>query len=68
MTIFGQSGGGGKVTTLMAMPSARGLFHKAVAMSGSFIAASTRDASKQVATAVMKELGLTRRRSTGCTR
>ena len=58
VTIFGQSGGGGKVTTLMAMPSAKGLFHKAVALSGSFIAASTRDASNQVATAVMKELGL----------
>ena len=69
VTIFGQSGGGGKVTTLMAMPSAKGLFHKAVAMSGSFIAASTRDASNQVATAVMKELGLEPdRRSTGCTR
>ena len=43
VTIFGQSGGGGKVTTLMAMPAAKGLFHKAVAMSGSFIGAATRD-------------------------
>lgn len=34
--IFGQSGGGAKVNTLMAMPSARGLFHKAVNQSGSF--------------------------------
>jgi para-nitrobenzyl esterase len=58
VTIFGQSGGGGKVTTLMAMPAAKGLFHKAVAMSGSFIGASTRDASKQLAQAVMKELGI----------
>jgi para-nitrobenzyl esterase len=60
VTIFGQSGGGGKVTTLMAMPSARGLFHKAVAISGSFIAASDRDRSTELATLVMQELGLSR--------
>ena len=35
VTIFGQSGGAGKVTTLMAMPSAEGLFHRAIAQSGS---------------------------------
>ncbi len=58
VTIFGQSGGGGKVTTLMAMPKAKGLFHKAVAMSGSFIATSTPDSAKTLALAVMKELGL----------
>jgi para-nitrobenzyl esterase len=58
VTIFGQSGGGQKVTTLMAMPTAQGLFHKAVAISGSFIAASTGDKATQLATLVMKELGL----------
>jgi para-nitrobenzyl esterase len=58
VTIFGQSGGGGKVTTLMAMPAAKGLFHKAVAMSGSFIGASTRDSAKALALQVMKELGI----------
>ncbi|WP_209404712.1 carboxylesterase/lipase family protein [Pseudozobellia sp. WGM2] len=36
VTIFGQSGGGAKVNTLMAMPKAKGLFHKAVNQSGSF--------------------------------
>lgn len=36
VTIFGQSGGGAKVTTLMAMPKAKGLFHKAINQSGSF--------------------------------
>ena len=36
VTVFGQSGGGGKVTTLMAMPSAKGLFHRAIAQSGSY--------------------------------
>jgi para-nitrobenzyl esterase len=34
VTIFGQSGGGGKVMALMAIPAARGLFHKAINMSG----------------------------------
>ncbi|MDY6984164.1 MAG: carboxylesterase/lipase family protein [Pseudomonadota bacterium] len=34
VTIFGQSGGGSKVTTLMAMPSASGLYHRAIAQSG----------------------------------
>lgn len=37
VTIFGQSGGGGKVTTLMAMPSATGLHHRAIAQSGAAI-------------------------------
>ena len=36
VTIFGQSGGGGKVSTLMAMPSAAGLFHRAIVQSGSY--------------------------------
>src|SRR5271170_6713127 len=37
VTIFGQSGGGGKVGTLMAMPSAKGLFHRAIVESGSML-------------------------------
>lgn len=36
VTIYGQSGGGAKVNTLMAMPRAKGLFHKAINQSGSF--------------------------------
>ena len=35
VTIFGQSGGGGKVSTLLATPAAKGLFHKAIIESGS---------------------------------
>ncbi len=35
VTIFGQSGGAGKVSTLLAMPGAKGLFHKAIIQSGS---------------------------------
>jgi para-nitrobenzyl esterase len=34
VTIFGQSGGGAKVSVMLAMPSAKGLFHKAIIMSG----------------------------------
>lgn len=41
VTVFGESGGGAKVSTLLAMPAARGLFHKAVAMSGTMLAATT---------------------------
>lgn len=37
VTIFGQSGGGGKVSILMAMPAAKGLFHKAIVQSGAFV-------------------------------
>lgn len=36
VTIFGQSGGGGKVATIMAMPGAEGLFHRAIIQSGSY--------------------------------
>jgi para-nitrobenzyl esterase len=36
VTIFGQSGGGGKVATMMAMPAAKGLFHRAIIQSGTY--------------------------------
>ena len=36
MTIFGESGGGGKVCQLLGMPAAKGLFHKAIVQSGGF--------------------------------
>ncbi len=40
VTLFGQSGGGAKIATLMAMPAAAGLFHRAVTMSGQQVTAS----------------------------
>ena len=40
VTIFGQSGGGGKVLALMAMPAAKGLFHRAIVQSGPFLKSS----------------------------
>jgi para-nitrobenzyl esterase len=56
--IFGQSGGGAKVSTLMGMPSAKGLFHRAVVESGASLRQGTLDRSAQVAAGVLAELGL----------
>jgi para-nitrobenzyl esterase len=58
VTIFGQSGGGGKVSTLMAMPAAKGLFHRAIAMSGSNVKGVPRDRATAGAEAFMAKLGL----------
>ena len=59
ITIFGQSGGGAKVNTLMAMPSAKGLFHKAINESGSFRTAMLEKTQTQQITAeVLNVLGL----------
>ena len=55
VTIFGQSGGGAKVSTLLAMPSARGLFHKAIMQSGANLAGFSRaDATKSAETLMAK--------------
>jgi para-nitrobenzyl esterase len=56
--IFGQSGGGAKVSTLMGMPSAKGLFHRAVVQSGSFGLSNTPDRSQKLADLILAELGL----------
>jgi para-nitrobenzyl esterase len=56
--IYGQSGGGSKVTTLMGMPSAEGLFHRAAAQSGGGGNIPTREQQKELAQLVMKDLGL----------
>jgi para-nitrobenzyl esterase len=60
VTIFGQSGGGGKVATLMAMPAAKGLFHRAIIQSGPFLKALSPEYSQHVAELLMDELGLSR--------
>lgn len=60
VTIFGQSGGGGKVQALMAMPSAKGLFHKAIVQSGvipGFGRATSQD-GRRMAESVLNELGI----------
>jgi para-nitrobenzyl esterase len=58
VTIFGQSGGAGKVSTLMGMPAARGLFHRAIAQSGSAVTSMTAAAATQNAEALLSRLGL----------
>src|SRR5579864_1757859 len=63
VTIFGESGGGGKVSVLLAMPAARGLFHRAVIQSGATIRVSTRERGNALAEAVLKHLGIPRGQS-----
>ena len=58
VTIIGQSGGGAKVCTLTAMPSAKGLFHKAVALSGSSLSGLSKEYSEKLGEMVLKEAGL----------
>ena len=57
--IFGQSGGGAKVSHLLAMPSAQGLFHSAGVMSGSRLLAMSRQAGSEASDRLLKKLGLT---------
>ena len=54
--IFGESGGGGKVSVLLAMPAARGLFHRAIIQSGAAIRVSTRERANALAEAVLREV------------
>ncbi|GAB1256521.1 carboxylesterase/lipase family protein [Aurantivibrio plasticivorans] len=56
--IFGESGGGMKVSTLLAMDKAQGLFHKAVVQSGPALTLSTADESAKAARLVVEALGL----------
>lgn len=58
VTIFGQSGGGSKVSTLMGMPAARGLFHKAIVQSGSQVRSLTADEAREVAERYLASIGL----------
>jgi para-nitrobenzyl esterase len=59
VTIMGQSGGGAKVCLLTAMPSAQGLFHKAVVLSGASTRAGEKEYSEKLGSYVLKEAGLT---------
>jgi para-nitrobenzyl esterase len=58
VTVFGQSGGGRKVGTLLAMPSAKGLFHRAIIESGATIKLVERDQANRVAGELLSMLGL----------
>lgn len=58
VTVFGQSGGGGKVGALMAMPGAVGLFHKAIVESGSELQVNTWDEADEAARKFLAHIGL----------
>src|SRR5262250_3456810 len=56
--IFGQSGGGAKTTTVLAMPSAKGLFHSAGVQSGSTLRLTTPEQGTKLAEAFLGKLGI----------
>jgi para-nitrobenzyl esterase len=58
VTIFGESGGGGKVSTLMAMPGAKGLFHRAIVQSGVALRQATRAEATASTQNVLAKLGV----------
>src|SRR5262245_39238008 len=58
VTIFGQSGGAGKVSTLLGMPAAQGLFHRAAAQSGSAVTSMPAAAATRNAEAFLARLGV----------
>jgi para-nitrobenzyl esterase len=60
--VFGQSGGGRKVSTLLAMPSGKGLYHRAAVQSGSQIRSMSREDGTKAADLLLRQLGLDRSR------
>jgi para-nitrobenzyl esterase len=58
VTIFGESGGGAKVTCLLGMPAARGLFHRACAMSGAMLDARTTEDARATSERALEQLGV----------
>jgi para-nitrobenzyl esterase len=56
--IFGESGGGAKVSTLLAMPDAKGLFHRAAIQSGAWLRGLPREEATKSARALLEELGI----------
>jgi para-nitrobenzyl esterase len=58
VTIFGESGGGGKVSVMMAMPEARGLFHRAIVQSGSHLHALRPEVATANAVKLLEAAGL----------
>ncbi len=59
VTIFGQSGGGSKVSTLLAMPAAKGLFHKAIIQSGAAVKVGAIADAQATRDRLLKDLGVT---------
>ena len=60
VTIFGESGGGGKVLALLSMPAARDLFHRGIVQSGPLLKFNTREFAARTAHTFLAELDLDR--------
>ncbi len=58
ITVFGESGGGGKVGTLLCMPEAKDLFHKAIIMSGTILNVNNKEMAESLGQAVLEELNI----------
>jgi para-nitrobenzyl esterase len=58
VTVFGQSGGGRKISNILGMPGAKGLFHKAIIQSGSQLRAMPHDLATEFTVEFMREVGL----------
>jgi para-nitrobenzyl esterase len=58
VTIFGESGGGSKVSVILAMPAASGLFHKAIIQSGPGLTMVEKPAAEKHADATLAKLGI----------
>lgn len=58
VTIFGESGGGRKTSMLLAMPDAKGLFHRAIIQSGAILRVVPRDDGTRYAEMLLEELGI----------
>jgi para-nitrobenzyl esterase len=62
VTIFGQSGGGAKTSTMLATPAAKGLYHRASVQSGSSLKLTTRERATQNTEVLLKQLGIAKNR------
>jgi para-nitrobenzyl esterase len=60
VTVFGQSGGGSKTSTLYGMPAAKGLFHRGIVMSGNQVRSNTPEQATRTAEAFIKRLTISR--------
>lgn len=60
VTIYGQSGGGRKVSLAAAAPAASGLFHRAIVQSGSHLRLTSRDRANELAEQLLHHLGIPR--------
>jgi para-nitrobenzyl esterase len=58
VTVFGQSGGGQKICVLMAMPAAKGLFHRAIVQSGHCLKVRTPEETNKATLAFIEMLGV----------